>query len=254
MPDIINEQWLPIPGYEGFYSVSNLGRVRSEDRNIINQGSGRVNFIKGKILKCSEMPSGHFRVNLSINSKIQSVTVHSLVLLAFVGRRPDGADICHNNGNPGDNRLENLRYDTRTANIADSKAHGTFSEAEIHPFAVLSNAQVLEIYNSVKSPASELARKYGVGVGTIQGIWRGDRWKSVTGGAQVTGTRGLKTYLRTKLTEAQGQEALYNRANRTGRNDGLSPSATAKRFGVDKDVITTFYAAVDNGKRIIFSK
>lgn len=50
--------------------------------------------------------------------------VHTAVLLAFVGERPEGLEACHNNGIPSDNRLENLRWDTRSSNRRDTILHG----------------------------------------------------------------------------------------------------------------------------------
>ena len=55
--------------------------------------------------------------------------MHRLVLAAFVGPLPEGKEVCHNNGNPGDNRLENLRYGTKSENNLDRVKHGTHHEA-----------------------------------------------------------------------------------------------------------------------------
>ncbi len=52
-------------------------------------------------------------------------TIHTLVAAAFIGPRPDGMDTCHNNGDKTDNRLDNLRYDTKSANAFDTLKHGT---------------------------------------------------------------------------------------------------------------------------------
>lgn len=254
MSNILNESWLPIPSYEGFYSVSNIGNIRSENRTIFNSGIQKTTTLKGKLLKPAPDAHGYLRVNLSKDGQVKTIFVHSLVMLTFVGGRPVGADICHCDGNPLNNRLENLRYDTRAANIVDSKIHKTFSEAEIHPCAKLTNAQVIEIYNTSGIPATELATRYNVNIGVIQGIWRGTSWKSVTSGGKATKQRGRNTYFRTKLSKQQGDIALYNRANKTGRKDGLGLRPTAERFGFDKDVIKSFYTAVDAGKNIIFSE
>lgn len=54
---------------------------------------------------------------------------HRAVLLAFIGPCLDGMECCHNNGDPLDNRLENLRWDTRQANTIDKINHGK------HPYA-----------------------------------------------------------------------------------------------------------------------
>jgi hypothetical protein len=55
--------------------------------------------------------------------------VHSLVILAFVGPRPDGEQVRHLNGNPADNRLTNLAYGTQSQNQQDSLRHGTHAQA-----------------------------------------------------------------------------------------------------------------------------
>jgi hypothetical protein len=72
---------------------------------------------------------GHRCCDQATGPRPQSVARCELVLTAFVGSRPSGLEGCHRNGDPTDNRLENLRWDTRTANIFDAVAHGT------HPFA-----------------------------------------------------------------------------------------------------------------------
>lgn len=58
--------------------------------------------------------------------------VHRLVLFAFVGPPPGGMEGCHNNGNPDNNALVNLRWDTHVNNLADRKQHGTLVLGERH--------------------------------------------------------------------------------------------------------------------------
>lgn len=70
--------------------------------------------------------SGHPLVSIHKPGHPRTCTVHGLVMLAFRGGTPAGLEICHNNGVATDNRLENLRFDTHVANMADAKAHGTF--------------------------------------------------------------------------------------------------------------------------------
>ena len=254
MPNELNERWAPVPGYEGLYSVSSLGRVRSEPRSIINRGSGHKCELPGKVLKPAVQTSGHLRVSLSRGSRIKYAQVHALVLAAFVGPCPDGAEACHADGDATNNRLGNLRYDSRAANIADSKAHGTFSEADRHPCAILTDDQAATIYATVGEPAEDIARRFGVAVAVVNAIWRGDAWASVTGGANVSDDRGQRTYYRTKLTAKQANLALDNRARRTHRKDGLGIRPTAQALGVDADVVKALYAAVDARKPVIFAE
>jgi hypothetical protein len=102
--------------------------------------------------------------------------VHALVLEAFVGPRPEGFDACHNNGNKTDNRLENLRWDTKSANSLDKRRHGTMLRGEKHPKNKLTEVQAREILASPEMGVA-LAAKYGVSECTVCEIRTGRKWK-----------------------------------------------------------------------------
>ena len=70
--------------------------------------------------------------------------VHHLVLEAFVGPRPRGAEACHKNGNPTDNRLSNLYWGSKKRNGEDTRKHGR-KKGERHPLATLTDELVREI-------------------------------------------------------------------------------------------------------------
>lgn len=118
-PDLSGESWLPIPGYEGCYEVSNLGRVRSLPRN--------TTF--GRILAQDILHAGHRRVTLYRDGRRSRIFVHRLVLLAFVGPCPEGMECRHLNGDSADNRLANLTYGTRSENTLDDVRHGKHRNA-----------------------------------------------------------------------------------------------------------------------------
>lgn len=120
------EKWLPVREYVGLYEVSNLGRVRSLDRYRPHwRGNGTV-LMPGKMLTPTKAHrTGHLQVTLSRDGHAKCPYVHVLVLEAFVSPRPDGLECCHYNGIANDNRVENLRWDTRSANRYDSVRHGT---------------------------------------------------------------------------------------------------------------------------------
>lgn len=118
------ENWRPIPGFEGYYEASNLGRVRGLDRLVPNK-FGTLIQIKGRMLKQRQLPHGYIIVMLCKNNQYQNRLVHRLVLSAFHGIPEDGVEACHNNGIRSDNRLENLRWDTHSANSHDQLRHGT---------------------------------------------------------------------------------------------------------------------------------
>ena len=120
----LNEQWKSVPGYEGIYEVSDQGRVRSLDR-IDASGNRR----RGQDRKPVTKASGYLKVDLCKDGRESAPSVHRLVLTAFVGPAPDGMETCHNDGNPTNNALSNLRWGTHSANISDQVAHGTHREA-----------------------------------------------------------------------------------------------------------------------------
>lgn len=113
----MTERWLPIPGYEGHYEVSDQGRVKSFKR-----GGERI-------MRDAAKYAGYRTVCLTLDHGRRTHQVHSLVLRAFVGAPPARYVGCHNNGDPADNRLENLRWDTQASNVADTLAHGKHNMA-----------------------------------------------------------------------------------------------------------------------------
>lgn len=114
-----HENWLPIPGYEGAYEVSNQGRVRSVERRVrlvTRSGTEATRLVPARILRPGCSKSGHVSVALGNgNSRL----VHQLVLEAFVGKRPEGCEALHADGNPENNALSNLRWGTRSENLKD---------------------------------------------------------------------------------------------------------------------------------------
>ena len=121
------ERWAAIPGYVGSYEVSDQGRVQSLER-VVNGPNGR-HTLRGQIMRGGH--NGRYRtVILSDRGRVKNYTVHSLVMLAFVGPRPAGMDVCHNDGDHLNNALENLRYDTRVANMEDARRHTGFWNAK----------------------------------------------------------------------------------------------------------------------------
>lgn len=117
------EAWRAVPGYEGLYEVSCLGRVRSLDR-ITKLHHGGEYRRKGRIRKLVPNNYGYLNVMLSKEGRQRCHKVHRLVLEAFVGPPKEGQEACHNNGEPLDNRLSNLRWGTKEENMADIKKHG----------------------------------------------------------------------------------------------------------------------------------
>lgn len=129
----MSEVWKAVPGFEGSYEVSDLGRVRSLDRYVACSGpvKGTYESLKpGRMLRPGRMTEGHLSVALG---KGNSRCVHELVLLAFVGPCPPGHECRHLDGDEANNRLLNLKWDTRGNNGRDKKWHKGCSRYKLQP-------------------------------------------------------------------------------------------------------------------------
>lgn len=187
--ELKSEIWKDIPEYEGYYQVSNLGRVKSLDRIVeaIFMGKKKKPVIrKGRILIPAQHTDGHMRVNPCINSKVKISFVHRLVLFAFVPN-PDNLPVCcHNDGNPTNNRVENLRWGTCYDNYWDMHKHGVWNPgvhpkgAEI-PWAKLNEEKVREIrkLNAEGISQRKLGKIFGVSHSVIRNIIIGKKWKHI---------------------------------------------------------------------------
>ncbi|MCC2030629.1 NUMOD4 motif-containing HNH endonuclease [Microbacterium allomyrinae] len=114
------EEWRAVVGYEGVYEVSDHGRVRSLNR-LDSRGRRR----RGQMLRPATHKEGYRHVSLRRDGVAKTRKVHLLVLAAFVGPRPIGLVGCHRDGDPGNNEVRNLRWDTQRSNVLDSVKHGT---------------------------------------------------------------------------------------------------------------------------------
>lgn len=167
-----NQTWKAIKGYEGTYEVSDLGNVRSLDRTIIKSNGTKV-FLNGQLLTLQyDSKNGRPMVRLydSKTKKGKTIKTHVLVALTFLsnGERPEGMDICHNNGDVTDNRVENLRFDSRSNNQIDILKHTNKCAA-----GKLSIEQVVEIRRAYKEKEinqHQLAKKFKVSQGNISEI------------------------------------------------------------------------------------
>lgn len=176
--DFPDEIWKPVVGHP-HYEVSNYSRVRSVARTVTHHtrccGKPVIYRFKGKLLSVLLRPDGRPVVALGHGRQF---LVYRLMLEAFVGPCPKGMEACHNDGNPGNNKLANLRWDTRSANEFDKVLHGAIHCGERHWNAKLSDAQVADIRAAVKSGSASqiaLATRYRVSPSHISKLCCGSR-------------------------------------------------------------------------------
>lgn len=189
------ERWKTIPGFET-YQVSNQGRVRSKDRYVVVSGCRRTPkgfkiFRKGSILKPWDLKHSKSHLQgldakcykqVSLGSRFRQ-SVHVIVLQAFIGPCPEGMECRHLDGNPSNNRLENLCWGTRKENAGDRKRHGTFRVLRGEECQQkLKETDVLSIrkrYAALEATQNKLAEEYGVHQVTISEIVTRKIWKHI---------------------------------------------------------------------------
>lgn len=156
-------------GFEGRYSVSSHGRVRSEDRVVVEK-TGMAKRLKGKVLSACPNRGGYPSFKVSHDGRLIAVRVHRAVALAFIGQPPtDRHEVAHRDGDRANNCADNLRWDTRKGNFDDKVLHGTHNRGERHPHSRLSNEDVAEIRASSLSN-SRLATQFGVSTEHVQRV------------------------------------------------------------------------------------
>ncbi len=113
--DLENEIWKPVNGYESIYSVSNLGRVKMLGRKWLSSGFERVS--NERLIKPFLNKNKWHRVSLVIDNKnVKKFQLHRLVGIAFIPNPENKPEINHIDGNPSNNKVENLEWCTRAEN------------------------------------------------------------------------------------------------------------------------------------------
>jgi len=154
-------------------------RIPNDPKYFITK-DGRVwSSISNIWLKPVLKSNGYLVVTLS-NRKIRGI--HCLVLETYIGPCPDGMEACHNNGIKPDNRLENLRWDTKRANQLDRQQHGTwnFVCGEDSKKAKLTEKDVrmiIYMWRTREFKQYEIAKIYGIGADEVSRIVNKKRWK-----------------------------------------------------------------------------
>ena len=159
------EIWRDIPGYEGKYQVSSLGRVKS----FVN---------KGLILKAADKGQGYMKVSLGYGHQYY---VHRLVAMAFLPNQENRPQVNHKNCNPSDNRLVNLEWVTRKENLGHASRNGRLRVGKKHHYGKLTPGQVRKIRAYAQQGVSNLAlgRQFKVTATTIANIKAGKVYKHV---------------------------------------------------------------------------
>lgn len=162
--DNLNEQWKTIPSLPD-YQASNMGRIKSLKTQ--------------KILSGCLNENGYYKFCLSVGGKNIYRIRSSLVMEAWHGARPAHKVVCHENGDPSDDRLENLKYKTQKENIADKYRHGTILFGERNPRARITK-EIAEYIFLSKESTEKLSKELSVSSPTIDAIRNRKSWRHIT--------------------------------------------------------------------------
>lgn len=174
---LVPEEWRNIIGYEGYYQISNYGRVKSIPRKGI---------VNGLILKQSLNHKGYPRIRFCKNYIKSTSTVHRLVANAFIPNPKNKPQVNHKNGIKINNFLYNLEWSTGLENMRHGFSSGLFANRPVgihHPCATLTEDQVLEIRRLVllpnRPPTAEIAEMFNAKESNIYKIIARTIWKHI---------------------------------------------------------------------------
>jgi hypothetical protein len=178
------EMWKAIPEFPG-YEVSNRGLVRSYWQRGNFADKWKIGNEPNRILKT--VPAGSKKeyraVVLCRDGHKFLRRIAPLVALVFLGPRPDGLEVCHNDGDPTNDRLDNLRYDTHKSNMEDASRQTQWPSGEAHAQSQHTNEFARQLRKQFGAGIStpHLAQEYNVLTQTVSNIVYGHIYKDAGG-------------------------------------------------------------------------
>jgi len=183
----VDERWMHIPGWDGFYSVSNLGKIKSLGRIVVRRNGARFRVCE-RTLSPSVDKDGYLSVSLKCPGRRDDWYVHRAVLFAFRGPPPPGAECCHGPNGPSDNRLSQLRWGTRQVDQMDDRERdGTHPRGQIHGMSKISEGQAAEVWSRAWSGElqKDIASEFGISQSQVSRIKNCKGWRHIEHAASV---------------------------------------------------------------------
>ena len=188
----LHEKWVDIKNFEGFYQISNMGRVRSLNRYV--KWRGKLKLVIGKILKSCKDKYGYLYVCLVKNKRRKQGVIHRLVAQHFIENPNNYPAVNHIDRNKFNNNIENLEW---CSNQMNSFHYWKTNEKKIYPTTIstdhllksskklrkkLDESQVIkirEMYYSGKFTQGEIASEFGISRRYLGDIVNRKYWKHV---------------------------------------------------------------------------
>jgi hypothetical protein len=124
----MQEIWKDIKGFEGYFQVSNFGRIKSLERKKEYSNRKTEEIIKEKFLSICDNGNGYKVVYLKMNGKKKSKYVHRLVAEAFIENPNKLKEINHKDFNKNNNNVKNLEWVDRKANITHYRGSNRYDD------------------------------------------------------------------------------------------------------------------------------
>lgn len=164
----MKEIWKPIPGYEGYYEASNLGRIRSLERKMVSS-TGKIFSKPGRIrIPVLNKVTGYYAVVLCGEKTKKTITVHRLIAMTFLDNLEGKECVNHKSEDKHDNRAENLEWCSKAYN----NHYGSMKTASYKPVI----AKCLSSGKETRFPNARVAAKQtGANYKNISSCCRGLR-------------------------------------------------------------------------------
>jgi hypothetical protein len=167
-----------IEGYEGYYQISNLGKVKSLHR-IVDNHSGFKKVLKEKFLNPNISKTGYYVVSFKKNNIKKTFKVHRLIANSFIPHVKDKKFVNHINGIKTDNRIENLEWCTILENNLHARKTGLVNDSGCnHVSSKLTEEQVVFIIKS-SLKLKDLGNMFNVDFTTIYKVKKRITYKNV---------------------------------------------------------------------------
>jgi hypothetical protein len=170
--DLDGEIWKDVLGFEGYYQISNKGRIKSLERCVKGKNKSYLT-LKSRLYEGYVCKKGYIRMTLSKNHKMIRKYVHNLVADAFIPNIHNKPQINHRDGNKKNNIVDNLEWCTCIENISHAKENNLLNPlyGEYHGCAKLLNKDICLIRKELRTKTSRsLSKKYNVSESVISQI------------------------------------------------------------------------------------